>query len=200
MHKNFRLLTTITLLVILLSIMIIWLFSGNLRLKAKEQETISVGGETTLSLSIKQLTQDPKTKEIPLALSIVSTKDSDRVQVTWEVPKEMEIIGESSFFTTVKVGTPRVIQTNFLVHSAGRFEVKAKVQIFGADVNYVSSTSYTVPVGNTLEVLPLSDEYLAAKRSYQTQEVLKYLGIGSVILAVVVVGGIVFVKWLNAED
>jgi len=195
MNRNFRVVTTITLIVILVSLVLIWIFGGASRLRAE-----SPTGETVLTMSIKQLTQDPKTLEIPLALSVYSTRNSDRVNITWNVPKGLELVGEDSFFISVNTESPTVVEVRFKPTTAGRFDVRVKAEMFAAEVNYVGSAGYTVAVGNTLEVLPLTDEYKKAKMDYQLRELLKYSGITLGIVSVVVVGYIAFKKWLNAED
>lgn len=193
MKKNFRLVTTVTLAVILLSLLVIWIFGGASRLSAESAPTV-------LSMSIKQLTQDPKTLEIPVALSVYSMRDSDRVGITWELPRGVTVVGESSFFITVNTDEPTVIETRFKPSTAGRFDVKVKAEMFAAEVNYVASASHTLMVGNDLEALPVTDEYKKAKMEYDTKEFLKYAGIGLLVLTVVAIGGILFTKWLNAED
>ena len=205
MNKNFRIVTTITLAVILLSLIVIWIFGGVSRLSAEGSDETAELVSTTesgavITMSVKQLTQDPKTLEIPLALSIYSTRNSDRVNITWELPKGIQIVGENSFFISVNTNAPTVIETRFKPVQAGRFDIRVKAEMFAAEVNYVSSASYTLAIGNSLETLPETEEYRQAKMEHQTKEFLKYAGIALGILSLIVFGYIAFKKWLNAED
>ncbi|HEC64101.1 MAG TPA: hypothetical protein ENI23_02265 [bacterium] len=201
MKKHLKTFTIATIVVLLLTVLIISLIVRMASSRAQEDSQINeISGDKVISLEIKQLTQDPRTLKIPVLLAITSSIASDRVEVTWEMPSELKLDGEESFFTEVKANQPKIIQATFSPKKAGRAELGAKVQIFAAEVNYISSVKEAIPIGNDLEVLYEDDIFSNQKTDVQVVNTLRVVAVVAFVLAGVVLGLGLFFRWLNAED
>lgn len=169
----------------------------------RENESLPVIEDVEgLRADFEQKTQNPRSKEVEFVLYLNSQIDSDRVKITWD------LIGSSVFlepseqlrYTFIERGQSYQIPIKIKPVGQGVTEIRATVEAFKADATYVVSVRKNFATNSDSEVLPLSDEYKAAKLTVQIVNTVVWV---VAILVTIVLGffGIkLFLSYLNRDD
>ncbi len=153
-----------------------------------------------VTLNLKQLTQDPRTHEVTMLLSVDSKIESDRAKITWSVPKYVTLSGESTVFIEVTPGDPSVVEARFTPTQLGKYKIEVSAEIIKADVNYVSSGSQEILVNANLDILPSGPNFQTYQNTYTTRDMFKAGAILFTAIGVVIIAVTTFLRWLNAEE
>lgn len=129
-----------------------------------DQQMIQQGVLPTAAFEIRITvgTQSPWNKRVPLILTVIPNLDSERTEVSWDVPFGVEIIdGNKNFFSASK-GKSFERKVYLLPSKSGRYTITANVTNWGYGSNYTSSENITLTFGQDLVTEPETANYTTA--------------------------------------
>lgn len=122
-----------------------------------------------ISIKLSKGEQSPMNKEVDLIATIDSNVDSDRVIVKWTLTPQIYLADKNASEEQIITISKGVQSTRIRVKAAygGKSEIEVNVTAVKADVNYIASDKMEVEFNDSLEILPLTDEYKKNKLIYQ---------------------------------
>lgn len=167
-----------------------------------EQNIEDTATSADFTAELIQQTQDPGSKEITFIMRLTSQITASRVQITWE------LTGGSVFTDTYPSTGLLAVQAGQTYNLPIRIRPTASnvTELFGsaravlADGDKIATVRINFATNAQAEILPLTDEYLAARTEYRLVSTIQTVGI---VTGVIVVGGFIllrFMKYLNRDD
>ncbi len=161
-----------------------------------------------LKAELKQYVQDPKSKAVKFEMILTSNVDSDRVRIVWEVKGKSKFAPNSrtTYQTKIAKGGKYSIPIEVIPASGpnsteiGVSELFGKVEAFELGESFVVTVRKNFASTSDGEILPITDDYRAAKRNQTLMSIGFYI-----ILALAIVGGSaiaikIFLKWFREDD
>ncbi|MCB9790585.1 hypothetical protein H6764_01030 [Candidatus Nomurabacteria bacterium] len=107
-------------------------------------------------------TQSPWNKKVPVTLTITPNLDSNRTEVSWDVPYGVEIVDKNQNFFSAGKGEAFKRKAYVFPGKPGTYTITANVTNWGYGSNYTSSENITLTFGTNLVTDPETSSYTIA--------------------------------------
>lgn len=166
-----------------------------------ENRPADINDTSKLRATFVENIQRPSDKVIRYELVLTTAVSSDRVKVTWETLGIVDIVNPNQLENTVTVQAGNTYRFPLDVRPTGQgvSEIKGIAELFEADARSLAFVRKNFASNANGEVLPLSDNYNAAKLRYQSFVLLR----NGVLLTLVIAGGYFgskkFISWYKTD-
>lgn len=157
-------------------------------------------GSKTIAIEVEKRTQNPRTKGLPLHITITSDVSSDRLEVAIYPRGDLTITGEPYFLTSIKAGEPIEFDTEILPQSAGTQTLQVKAQAWQAGENIVTFENIEFAFGDDLQIQPQTAEYRVAAARERAIDIAIWIVVITVIGVITGYGYMRFRAWLDSDE
>ncbi|MEI6887551.1 MAG: hypothetical protein WCK31_04940, partial [bacterium] len=160
----------------------------------------SYGALKTLNLTLEKQVQNIFDKSEPVKLSITSSIDTDRLEISWTYDdKYLKLSEKSSEFRTIKKGEPLVLTYNFRPLKEGVNKVYVRVQAWQNEANYPEVSSIELTFNKDLEIVPQTSEYQSSLLIFNTFKAIIFIAIAVGLIAISFILLKRFFKWFEKD-
>lgn len=157
---------------ILISFLIISLFSvtGFAQDELVQEQPAIIDDFQGLRAQFKQNTQNPESKEAEFEMTLNSSLDSDRVQITWTLTTLsgqgaiFKDLSQVRTFINIAQGQTYTRRITIIPTGRGEIEIMGKVESFKAGESFVVTVRKVFETNGVGEILPLTQDYINWRR------------------------------------
>ena len=130
-------------------------------------------------------TQSPWNKSVPVTVKFKSNIDSEKTEISWDLPAAIKVSGSYTNYSTLKKGQVATFTANIIPVQSGTYDIVVNLTAWNNDTNYTSSNKFNVTFNDSLELTPITD-------SYRTAQSVKFI-----VIAVLIIIGLIGLFFLG---
>ncbi|BCX13583.1 MAG: hypothetical protein KatS3mg085_115 [Candidatus Dojkabacteria bacterium] len=192
-------------LILIFCLLVFVKFSAQLALaqvNMENNDTVETATSSDFTAKLLQLTQEPSSKKAVFVMQIKSGIKSDRVLINWEVKGGSQITDtySSKGLLIVEPGKTYNVPIEIKPFPNSVTEVYGVAEAFLIDGKKIATVRKNFSTNNNAEILPLTDEYLQAKRDYQIKQAVTSFLVFVIAIALSYFGIKKFIAYLKRDD